>query len=189
MAKKLINDTNGIEPGKDGYIETFEPDTKVDKNDKGPVPRSRLNKEIKKRQVAEDELTKLKGDQRKINEANAEDDQAHKKLYEDEKVEHEKTKIPAGKWVNHSKARREEIYTELELTDEEREEWDESTLKQVERMYKNLTSKNPRIGVHNDDPISKSGKYKTKEELATAFNDGEISEEEYNKLKLKLKRK
>ena len=188
MSKKLINDKNGIEPGKEGYIETFELGTKTDTNDKESVPRSRLNKEIKKRESVEKKLEKIKEDQRKIDEANAEDDKTHKGLYETEKSDHDKTKKIANKWTDYSKKKREEIYKELELTDDEIEEWDEYSLKQVKRLFKKETSPDG-IKVKNHDPASKAKKYKTREELATAYNNGEITEEVYEKEKKNLKRK
>lgn len=188
MTKKLIADKNGIEPGKKGYIETIEPDTKVVKDDKEPVPRSRLNKEINKSKALQKTIDDMKAENLLVAEKIADENKTNKDLYEAEKTAHEKTRLNAEPHLKRSKKVREKIYEELDLNEEDIAEYDKYSLGQVEKLYDRMTSKgriNPAVGGPADSVVE----YKNREELATAYNNNEVSEEEYEKLKKTLKRK
>lgn len=176
-----ITDVNGVNPGEEGYVETFAAaDTKGDKPEIKDVPYTRFKEVNDGLKTANAEIEKMKLDQKNIAEKKLTEDGKFKELNETLTKERDELKADNEIFKAGEEVRRKALI-EI-LPEEDRELYGELGTEALQAHINKIESK---TNLHVSNPGG-VGKLKSMQSVAEAFNRGELTVDQYKTEKAKF---
>ena len=157
-------------------------DQEVGKTEDNSIPYSRFKEVNEAKKTLEKQLADIEAKIKAESEKKLEEEGKFKELNEKLAKERDVYKVQAEQWNQYQEVRRKALIEKI--PEEDREIYDELSLSKLEKAVEKF-NKNVKVNVASPGGV---GKYKTYADIATAFNRGELSREQYKEERKKFGR-